>query len=117
MLSVFLRNYRGGGVFFLSWFAQYKSAIWFHSEHQQQRALRLKRRITIAWFTMMLVVAIASACFVVFGSTNEYRYWSFASLLLAAFVFPGQLHVMPSCPWYEAEPYHQKYMAKTKRRR
>lgn len=112
ILRVFLRNYRGGGLFFMPWYTQYKSAIWWHDEEQQRRATALKRRITIIWLIMMAVIALACGVFIAIGSSSEYRYWCLLAIPCVACVFPGQLHVMPSCLWHNAESYHQKYLEK-----
>jgi len=108
---VFLCNYRGGSVFY----TQYKSAIWWHDEGQRRKAKALQRRVWFAWLVMMMVVGGVCA-YVVLTLTSEARYWSLLALpVWTTLVFPGQLHVLPSCPWHDAELYHQKYLAKERR--
>lgn len=108
LLRVFLCSYRGGSLFY----TQYKSAIWWHDEQQRKKAVSLKRRVTVAWVLWMSLSALV--CVVVFLqlSASAHRYWSLLSAPVALFMFPGQLHVLPACPWYNAEAYHQKYLAK-----
>lgn len=108
MLRLFLCQYRGGSLFY----TQYKSAIWWHDEEQRKKARCLKIRITIVWLVWMSLAVFLCVWIMLQYSSLKERYWSLLITLVALIMFPGQLHVLPSCPWHNAEAYHQKYLKK-----
>lgn len=107
LLRVFRRKYRGGSLFH----TQYKAAIWFHDEEQRKKAMSLKRRVTVVWVFWMCLSILGCICTLLVWTRVE-RYLSLLWVPVALVLYPGQLHVLPSCPWYDAEAMHQKCLAK-----
>lgn len=112
MLRKFLCSYRGGSRLF----TQYKSAIWWHDDSQRKKAKALKIRITVAWLILMSIVSSACALLVLHVSSSDSRYWFLLIIPVFMVLCPGQVDVMPSCPWWKAESYHQKYLEKQRSR-
>eukprot|EP00747_Dinoflagellata_sp_TGD_P032903 gnl/TRDRNA2_/TRDRNA2_136279_c0_seq1.p1 gnl/TRDRNA2_/TRDRNA2_136279_c0~~gnl/TRDRNA2_/TRDRNA2_136279_c0_seq1.p1 ORF type:complete len:114 (-),score=14.93 gnl/TRDRNA2_/TRDRNA2_136279_c0_seq1:264-605(-) len=112
MLRVFLCNYRGGSLMYV----QYKAAIWWHDERQRKLAMSLKRRIIVAVILWMALSICACVWMFVKYKHLDEKYWSLLIVPVAFFIFPGQLDVLPSCEWHDAEEYHQKYLAKERGR-
>mmetsp|Transcript_101800 Transcript_101800/g.180534 ORF Transcript_101800/g.180534 Transcript_101800/m.180534 type:complete len:121 (+) Transcript_101800:291-653(+) len=110
MLRVFLSSYRGGSLYS----TQYKAAIWWHDEEQRKKAWALKRRILIVWAVWMALVGLVCALVIWQHGDDDHKFWVLLALPAALLIFPGQLHVLPMCPWWNAEGYHQKYIAKQK---
>jgi len=111
MLRHFLFQYGGG-----SRSKQYKSAIWWHDEEQRRKAIGIQRRIRAAWASFLVVVAIFCTLGAVhYEGLGAPRFLFFLAVPFFAVILPGQLDVQPACPWYDAEEYHQKYMAKSRR--
>lgn len=108
MLSTFLSCYSGGTLLHV----QYKCAIWWHNEVQREKAMALKRKVTIAWVVMMVIVVALCVTLVVTVGSSAHRFWFLSGIPLVGFFMPGQLDVLPVCPWHDAEAYHQKYLQK-----